>query len=77
VIDKKEIEKMVKRSIAPSGFKLVKGPILIDVIDRTYGVYCGCGGREFSEDQETSKIYCSECEKVLAVRAIVDGWVKD
>jgi hypothetical protein len=75
--DKKEIEKMVKRSMVPSGFRLKKHPILIDVVDRTYGIYCECGCRDFSEDDEACKLCCSACEKVLAIRAIEDGWVED
>lgn len=75
--DKKNINKMIRRSFYPDGFKLKNSPIGIDVVDRTYGIYCECGSKNFSEDNETSKIYCSECKKLLAVRAIEDGWVED
>lgn len=75
--DKKHIEKMMRRSMYPDGFRLEKGPILIDVVDRTYGIYCECGSRYFSEDHKTSKLFCSDCGKVLAIRAIEDGWIND
>lgn len=75
--DKKEIEKMIKRSFYPENFKLDAGPILIDVVDREYGIYCECGSRNFSEDAACSKLYCSECEKTLATRFVEDGWIAD
>jgi hypothetical protein len=77
LVDRKEIDKMMRRSMYPEGFTLKNGPILIDVVDRTYGVYCECGSRYFSEDTETSTLFCSECSKILAVRAIEDGWINE
>lgn len=68
---------MMRKSMYPEGFTLKNGPILIDVVDRTYGVYCECGSRYFSEDEEMSKLYCFACGKLLALRAIEDGWVRD
>ncbi len=74
-MNKKEIEDAMKRQFVPEGFRLEEGPIGIDVVDRTYGIRCECGSISFSEDEEFEKIYCSSCEKELAVRSIEVGWV--
>lgn len=76
-MNKKEIEDAMKRQFAPEGFRLEEGPIGIDVVDRTYGIRCECGSISFSEDEEFEKLYCSSCEKILAVRSIEVGWVDD
>ncbi len=76
-MNKKEIEDAMKRQMFPEGFRLEKGPIGVDVVDRTYGVSCECGSISFSEDKEFEKIYCSSCDKMLAVRAIETGWVDE
>ncbi len=76
-MNKKEIEDAIKRQISPEGFRLEFGPIGIDVVDRTYGISCECESTSFSEDKEFEKIYCSNCDKILAVRAIETGWVDE
>ncbi len=74
-IKSREIERMMKRQMAPPDFRLDSGPIGIDVVDRTYGLRCDCGCIDFSEDEEFSKIFCSECKKTVAVRAVEIGWL--
>lgn len=74
-IKSREIERMIKREMAPPGFRLDKGAIALDVVDRTYGLQCGCGCIDFSEDEDLSEIFCSGCKKTIAVRAIEIGWV--
>lgn len=71
----REMELEMKRIIAPPGFSLDTGPIAIDVVDRTYGIQCECGCTNFSEDEEFSKLFCSECKKPIAIRVVEIGWV--
>lgn len=64
----------------PARFVLTNDKLAIGVIDREYGIICmHCGGKEFSEDESLSKIICSNCKKVLAIRATLEdtGWVID
>ena len=76
--NKKALEDEIKRSMFPEGFRLEAGAIGIDVVDRTYGVICECGSKEFTEDEEFVKIFCSDCGKTLAIRAAVQvGWVNE
>jgi len=65
----------MKRRQFPEDFRLEATPIAIDVVDRTYGIICECGSKEFSEDDVFGKLFCSECNKQLAVRAVETGWV--
>ncbi len=76
-MNKKEIEDAMKREMFPEGFRLEKGPIGIDVVDRTYGIRCECGSISFSEDELLENLYCSSCEKTLAVRSIEVGWLDE
>lgn len=74
-IKSREIERMMKRQMAPKGFRLNEGAIALDVVDRTYGLRCDCGSINFSEDENLSEIFCCECKKIIAVRAIEIGWL--
>jgi hypothetical protein len=49
-IKSREIERMIQRQMAPPNFRLDKGNVGIDVVDRTYGLRCECGSVDFSED---------------------------
>lgn len=66
-----------ERMCNPAKFILDSDKLTIGVIDREYGVICqNCGGIDFSEDKDFTKIICSKCEKTLAIRAIADvSWV--
>lgn len=75
--DKEAFEREMKRSQLPEGFRLERGPIGIDIADRTYGIICECGSKKFSEDGVFGKLFCSECKKQLAVRAVETGWIDE
>jgi predicted RNA-binding Zn-ribbon protein involved in translation (DUF1610 family) len=68
-----------KRMKHPAKFVLEKDKLAIGIIDREYGILCpNCGSIEFSEDEEFTKIICSNCGKIIAIRAITDvGWVNE
>ncbi len=70
------LREMKKRQV-PGGFRLEVGTIGIDIGDRTYGILCVCGSKEFSEDSVFGKIFCSGCKKQLAIRSIEVGWVDE
>ena len=64
----------------PAKFVLTNDKLSIGVIDREYGMCCmNCGGIEFSEDELFSKIICSNCGKIIAIRATLEdaGWIID
>lgn len=63
----------------PGRFVLDKDKIAIGIINREYGVLCpNCGSSRFSEDDGFTKIFCSDCKKTLAVRAVADvRWVNE
>lgn len=63
----------------PARFVLKDDKIAIGIINREYGMLCpNCGGSKFSEDSGFTKIFCSQCKKMIAVRAIGDvGWVNE
>jgi hypothetical protein len=71
----RDIELAMRRQMAPENFRLKKHPIAIDVVDRTYGIVCSCGSTEFSEDEKFEKLFCSQCQQILAVRAAEIGWI--
>ena len=75
--NKDALMREMKRSQFPEGFRLESGPIGIDVVDRTYGIICECGSTKFSEDGVFRKLFCSECDKLLAIRAEETGWVDE
>jgi hypothetical protein len=75
--NKEALEREMKRRQFPEGFRLKRSPIGIDVVDRTYGIVCECGSKEFSEDNVFGKLFCSECNKQLAIRAEETGWVDE
>lgn len=70
------IKEMKKRRL-PEEYRLESSSIIIEVADRTYGVVCGCGNKEFSEDDVFGKLFCSECSKQLAVRSVEIGWIDE
>lgn len=63
----------------PGRFVLKNDKLAIGIINREYGILCpNCGGINFSEDTKFTKIFCSECKKMLAIRAIADvGWINE
>ena len=67
----------MKRRQMPENFRLEASPIGIDIGDRTYGILCECGSKNFSEDNVFGRIFCSECEKQLAIRSVEVGWVDE
>jgi len=71
----REIELEMRRMSAPKDFRMKKYPIAIDVVDRTYGIVCGCGSSEFDEDKKFEKLTCSECGQLLAIRTAEIGWL--
>lgn len=75
--NKKALIREIKKNQFPEGFRLKRSSIGIDVVDRTYGIVCGCGSKEFSEDSVFRKLFCSECDKQLAIRAMETGWVDE
>ena len=70
------IKEMKKRRL-PEGYRLEANPIIIDVADREYGIVCGCGGKEFSEDGMFGKLFCSACSKQIAIRSVEVGWIDE
>lgn len=74
-IQRRNLELAMRRELFPDNYRLKKNPIAIDVVDRTYGIVCSCGSTEFSEDENFERLFCSNCEQILAIRVAEVGWV--
>ncbi len=75
--NKEALIKEMKRARLPEGYRLEAHSIIIEVADREYGIVCGCGSKEFSEDGVFGKLFCSICSKLLAIRSIEVGWIDE
>lgn len=75
--NKEALIKEIKKRRLPEGYRLEASPIIIEVGGREYGIVCECGNKEFSEDDLFSKLFCSICSKLLAVRSIEMGWITE
>jgi len=63
----------------PAKFVLDNDKLALGIIDREYGIICqNCGRIEFSEDEGFTKVFCSNCKKTIAIRAVSEvGWVNE
>ncbi len=75
--NKEALIKEMKKKRLPEGYRLKASPIIIEVGGREYGIVCGCGNKEFSEDSVFRNLFCSACSKLLAMRSIEMGWITD
>lgn len=75
--NKEALIKEMKKKRLPEGYRLEASSIIIEVGGKEYGVVCECGNKEFSEDGVFSKLFCSMCSKLLAVRSVEAGWITE